>query len=68
MLWLSTSTAARSCSARFCCPSGCLLGFARLPWRGRWLTCRAGLVGTAPSYAAVGGYQWFTRDVFWNRA
>ena len=25
-----------------------------------------GLVATALLYALVGGYQWFTRDVFWN--
>jgi putative inorganic carbon (HCO3(-)) transporter len=43
------------------------IGFARLPWRGRWLTWLwVGLVGTALAYAAVGGYQWFTRDIFWN--
>jgi O-antigen ligase len=52
----------------FLLPFGLLtVGFARLPWRGRWLTWLwAGLVGTALLYAAVGGYQWFTRDVFWN--
>jgi hypothetical protein len=47
----------------------CLLsiGFARLPWRGRWLTWLwAALVGTALAYAVVGGYQWVRRDVFWN--
>ena len=42
-------------------------GFARLPWRGRWLTWLwAALVGTALAYAVVGGYQWVRRDVFWN--
>jgi len=52
----------------FLLPFGLLaIGFARLPWRGRWLTWLwVGLVGTALGYAAVGGYQWFTRDVFWN--
>lgn len=52
----------------FLLPFGLLaVGFARLPWRGRWLTWLwVALVGTALSYAAVGGYQWFTRDVFWN--
>jgi putative inorganic carbon (hco3(-)) transporter len=47
----------------------CLLsiGFARLPWRGRWLTWLwAALVGTALAYAVIGGYQWVRRDVFWN--
>ncbi len=43
------------------------VGFARLPWRGRWLTWLwAALVGTALAYALVGAYQWVTRDVFWN--
>jgi hypothetical protein len=43
------------------------VGFARLPWRGRWLAWLWGaLVGTALVYALVGGYQWVTRDVFWN--
>jgi hypothetical protein len=52
----------------FVLPFGLLaIGFARLPWRGRWLTWLwVGLVGTALAYAAVGGYQWLTRDVFWN--
>jgi putative inorganic carbon (hco3(-)) transporter len=52
----------------FLLPFGLLaVGFARLPWRGRWLTWLwAGLVGTALAYALVGGYQWLTRDVFWN--
>lgn len=52
----------------FVLPFGLLaIGFARLPWRGRWLTWLwGGLVATALAYAAVGGYQWLTRDVFWN--
>jgi putative inorganic carbon (HCO3(-)) transporter len=52
----------------FVLPFGLLaVGFARLPWRGRWLTWLwGGLVATALVYAAVGGYQWLTRDVFWN--
>ena len=52
----------------FVLPFGLLaLGFARLPWRGRWLTWLwVGLVGTALAYASIGLYQWVTRDVFWN--
>jgi O-antigen ligase len=52
----------------FVLPFGLLaVGFARLPWRGRWLTWLwVGLVGTALAYAAVGAYQWLVRDVFWN--
>ncbi len=43
------------------------IGFARLPWRGRWLTWLwAGLVATALLYASIGMVQWVTRDVFWN--
>ena len=54
--------------AAFVLPFGLLaIGFARLPWRGRWLTWLwGGLVGTALAYATVGVYQWATRDVFWN--
>lgn len=52
----------------FVLPFGLLaVGFARLPWRGRWLTWLWGaLVATALAYALVGGYQWVTREVFWN--
>ena len=52
----------------FVLPFGLLaLGFARLPWRGRWLTWLwFALVGTALTYASIGAYQWATRDVFWN--
>ena len=52
----------------FALPFGLLaLGFARLPWRGRMLTWLwSTLVATAVAYAAIGAYQWGTRDVFWN--
>jgi len=52
----------------FVLPFGLLaLGFARLPWRGRWLTWLwVALVGTALAYASIGVYQWATREVFWN--
>jgi O-antigen ligase len=52
----------------FVLPFGLLaVGFARLPWRGRWLTWLwGGLVATALAYGSVGMYQWVTRDVFWN--
>ena len=52
----------------FLLPFGLLaIGCARLPWRGRWLTWLWGaLVATALAYAIVGGYQWVTREVFWN--
>jgi O-antigen ligase len=40
---------------------------ARLPWDRRWLTALGVQLGVmAVLIAAVGGYQWLTRDVFWN--
>jgi O-antigen ligase len=54
--------------AAFVLPFGLLaLGFARLPWRGRFITWLwVGLVGTALLYASIGVYQWANRDIFWN--
>ncbi len=68
MLWAVDVHRGSILLGAFLLPFGLLaVGFARLPWRGRWLTWLwAALVGTALFYAAVGGYQWFTRDVFWN--
>jgi putative inorganic carbon (HCO3(-)) transporter len=68
MLWTVDVHRGSILLGAFLLPFGLLaVGFARLPWRGRWLTWLwVGLVGTALLYAAVGGYQWFTRDVFWN--
>jgi len=43
------------------------LGVARLEWSRRWLTFLYGqLVAMALVFAAIGIYQWLTRDVFWN--
>jgi putative inorganic carbon (HCO3(-)) transporter len=40
---------------------------ARLPWSRRWLTIVYGqLTLMALAFAAIGLYQWLTRDVFWN--
>ena len=52
----------------FVLPFGLLaVGFARLPWSRRPLVWTYGvLLATALAFAAVGGYQWVTRDVFWN--
>ena len=52
----------------FMLPFGLLaVGFARLPWRGRWLTWLWVRSSARRSlYAIVGLYQWVTRDVFWN--
>jgi O-Antigen ligase len=68
LLWAVDDRRAAIFLGAFVLPFGLLaIGFARLPWRGRWLTWLwVGLVGTALAYAAVGGYQWLTRDVFWN--
>ena len=68
MLWTGDVRRGAIFLAAFVLPFGLLaIGFARLPWRGRWLTWLwGGLVATALLYALVGGYQWVTRDVFWN--
>jgi O-antigen ligase len=68
MLWTDDVRRGAIFLAAFVLPFGLVaVGFARLPWRGRWLTWLwCGLVTTALVYAAVGGYQWLTRDVFWN--
>ena len=68
MLWTGDVRRGAVFLAAFVLPFGLLaVGFARLPWRGRWLTWLwGGLVATALLYALVGGYQWLTRDVFWN--
>ena len=52
----------------FVLPFGLLaVGFARLPWSRRPLVWLYGaLLGTALVFAAVGAFQWVTRDVFWN--
>jgi putative inorganic carbon (hco3(-)) transporter len=68
MLWTLDVRRGAIFLGAFVLPFGLLaIGFARLPWRGRWLTWLwGGLVATALGYAVVGGYQWVTRDVFWN--
>ncbi|MFN0155752.1 MAG: O-antigen ligase family protein [Gaiella sp.] len=68
LTWSSDVNKGSIFMAAFVLPFGLLaVGFARLPWRGRWLAWLwAAVVGTALAYAAVGGYQWITRDVFWN--
>ena len=43
------------------------IAVGRLPWSRRWLTFLfAQLVGDGLVFAAIGAYQWVTRDVFWN--
>ncbi len=52
----------------FVLPFGVLaIGFARLPWRERVLgRLYAVLAASALVFAAIGVFQWATRDVFWN--
>ncbi|HEV8686492.1 MAG TPA: O-antigen ligase family protein [Gaiellaceae bacterium] len=52
----------------FYLPFGLLALFlARLPWKRRWLTALGvQLVVMALAFAAIGVFQWTTRDVFWN--
>ena len=54
--------------AAFYLPFGLLaIAVARVPWSRRWLGALAVQLGAmAVAFAAVGGYQWLTRDVFWN--
>jgi putative inorganic carbon (hco3(-)) transporter len=68
MLWTNDVERGALFMGAFLLPFGLLaVGFARLPWRGRLLTgLWAALVGTAAAFAAIGLYQWWTRDVFWN--
>jgi O-antigen ligase len=52
----------------FYLPFGLLALFvARLPWKRRWLTALGvQLVVMALAFAAIGVFQWATRDIFWN--
>lgn len=52
----------------FVLPFGLLaISLAALPWSPRALTRLFGLLCTmALVFAAIGGWQWITRDVFWN--
>jgi O-antigen ligase/polysaccharide polymerase Wzy-like membrane protein len=52
----------------FVLPFGVLaVGLAGLPWSPRALTGLFGLLcAMALVFAAIGGWQWLTRDVFWN--
>ncbi len=43
------------------------VGIARLPWRSGWVTwLYVQLAGMALVFAAIGAYQYLTRNVFWN--
>ncbi|MDP8911265.1 MAG: O-antigen ligase family protein [Actinomycetota bacterium] len=54
--------------AAFYLPFGVLaVWLARLRWSRRWITALyAELAVLAVAFAAVGVYQWLSRDVFWN--
>jgi putative inorganic carbon (HCO3(-)) transporter len=54
--------------AAFYLPFGLLaLMLARLPWLRRWLAAlTVQLLVMASVFAAIGVYQWITRDIFWN--
>lgn len=68
MLWTGDIRKGSIAVAAFVLPFGLLaVAIARLPWRGRWLTWLLGiLVSTSVVYALIGGYQWLTKEVFWN--
>jgi O-antigen ligase len=68
VLWTGDERQAAIALGAFILPFGLLaVAMSRLPWRGRWLTWMWGaLVATALAYAAIGLYQWATREVFWN--
>jgi len=68
LLWTDDLRQGAIFLAAFVLPFGLLaIGVARLPWSRRALLGLYGaLVATALAYAAVGLYQWGTREVFWN--
>ena len=68
LLWTDDLREGAIFLAAFVLPFGLLtIGFARLPFSRRALLGLYGaLLATALAYAAVGLYQWATREVFWN--
>jgi hypothetical protein len=68
LLWTNDLRKGAIYLGAFILPFGLLsVGFARLPWRRRNFTWLWGaLAATALVYAAIGLYQWTTRDIFWN--
>jgi putative inorganic carbon (HCO3(-)) transporter len=68
VLWTDDLRDAAVSTAAFFLPFGLLaIVVARLPWSRRWLTAlTVQLVAMAVVFAGIGGYQWITRDVFWN--
>ncbi|HET9674374.1 MAG TPA: O-antigen ligase family protein [Gaiellaceae bacterium] len=68
LLWSDGPRQGAVSLAAFFLPFGLLaLMVARLPWQRRWLKALTiELVVMAAAFAAIGVYQWATRDVFWN--
>jgi O-antigen ligase len=68
LIWSDGARVGAVTLVAFYLPFGLLALFvARLPWKRRWLTAvGVQLVVMALAFAAIGVYQWVTRDVFWN--
>ena len=68
LLWTEDLRQGAVSVAAFYLPFGLLaLTVARVPWSRRWLGGLAVQLGAmAIVFADIGGYQWLTRDVFWN--
>jgi O-antigen ligase len=68
VLWTDDLRQAAISLLAFYLPFGVLaVVLSRLPWSRRWLTALGvQLVAMALVFAAIGLYQWVTRDVFWN--
>jgi putative inorganic carbon (hco3(-)) transporter len=68
MLWTEDVREAAIQLLAFYLPFGLLaVWIARLEWSRRWLgVLAAELVALALAFAAIGVFQWLTRDVFWN--
>jgi O-antigen ligase len=68
LLWSDGARQGAVSLAAFYLPFGLLaLMVARLPWLRRWVgALTVQLLAMAAVFAAIGGYQWITRDVFWN--
>lgn len=68
LLWTDDLRKGAVAVLAFYLPFGLLALFvAGLPWSRRWLSALyVQLAGMALVFAAIGVYQWVTRDIFWN--
>ena len=68
LLWSDGAREGAVSLTAFYLPFGLLaLMLARLPWLRRWVAAlTVELVVLASAFAAIGVYQWITRDIFWN--